>query len=217
MNDGVEIITQNEFYTRNLNDTIYQKTESSYISLCYYAGLIDCLENINNNFHNMYLLCVGYKEKDFQIALTGSCKKEESIENAANRETFEEVDVQSNSYELFTQRQFKQHSKIINSYVFRVKACNCIQSIQTRNDSQKIFKCDDTTKKITVVIYGTFEEITKIMCNSRLHVNNTEKIGFYSAIKISEAISICQQICILRKKHHWRTIFPYNFCEQKSS
>src|SRR3990172_6098374 len=100
------IITNNNFYIRNLADRRCQKVKQSYISLCYYPGLCECLESIEDN-DNKYILCVGYTAKDFQIAITGTCKKDEMIDNAAKRETFEEADVESYKLKLFSKQKCK--------------------------------------------------------------------------------------------------------------
>lgn len=205
------IITNNNFYIRHLTDTLCQSARQSYISLCYYTGLCECLESIESIEGNAdkYILCIGYTAKDFQIAITGTCKREELIDNAAKRETFEEADVESHNFELFSKQKFKRNRKIINSYVYKLQANDCMQSTRVRYDSGKISSNDDYTKKITIVLYGSLEEITRIMSSSRLANNNSEKIGFYAAIKISEAITICKQILILRKRHHWKTLIRY--------
>ena len=201
------IITNNNFYIRSLTNKRCKRAECSYISLCCYAGLLECLENIEKSNINKYILCVGYT-KDFQVAITGTCKKEEQADIAVKREIFEEIDMESDKFELFAKHQFKRNSKVINSYVYKVKASDCIQSTKNRYTNTEINK-DDCTNKITIVLYGTLDEISRIMCLSRLDQVNNEKIGFYIAIKISEAISICKQISILRQKYHWKTIFPY--------
>ena len=202
------IMTHNNFYIRNLTDTLCQQAKQSYISLCYYTGLCECLESIEDNT-NKYILCIGYTAKDFQIAITGTCKRGELVGDAAQRETFEEADVESQEFELFSKHKFKRNRQIINSYVYKLQAHNCIQSTKIRYDLGKLSSNDDYTKKITIVLYGSLEEVTRIMQSSRLPPNNSEKIGFYTTIKISEAISICKQILILRRKHHWKTTIKY--------
>jgi hypothetical protein len=208
------IITNTSFYVRNLRYNICRQVSHSYISLCYNDGLIECLEDIEENNKNKYMLCIGYKDKDFQIALTGSCRKKEDIIDAVKRETFEEVDIESEQFKLFTKCQCKKNNKMIDSYIYKVAAHHCQQSKKERCDENNS-KDDDRTKKITVVIYGSLEEISKIICRSRLDENNTENIGFYVAIKISEAITICRQITELRKLYHWKTVF--SFCYRKIS
>lgn len=187
--------TQTPFYKRLLTNHEMQHPTHAYVSHCYYNGLDTCLEGIEKTNPDSYIVCIGYKDGDYQLGLTGSCKKAEYPETAVARETLEEVDIESKSFEFVTTQMFYSSKKpyVRNSHVFKVNASTCKQSSSQRNDSYKIGQ-DNRKEKITCVVYGTKEEIKTIILNSRLANKNVEKIGYYVALHIKDAVNLCKRI-----------------------
>lgn len=172
-----------------------------YISCCYYSGLQECLENIYHSNPDAFIICIGYTDGDFQIALTGTGKLNESILNTAKRETFEEIDMESDNFELFRSCT-NEGSKVKTSYVYKVNANTCSTSTKQRDDFSNNDYGDERKNKITVVVYGTLEETSRIVQSSRIDPQNREHIGFYTLLRVSDAITICRKIISDNKINH---------------
>lgn len=185
-----KISTKNPLHIRYLRTDI---TNRIYISCCYFSGLLECLEEIYLSNPDSYIICIGYTDGDFQIALTGTGKFNEPVLNTARRETFEEVDIESENIQLFNTYPHNG-AKVKISHVYKVNASECNPSTKERTDLLKLDRNNNLKNKITVVIYGTLEETTKIIQSSRLNPRNREHIGYYVLLNISDAISICQKI-----------------------
>lgn len=184
------ITTVNPIFVRYLKSDINKKI---YVSCCYFSGQLECLEEIHRSNPNAYIICIGYTDGDFQIALTGTGKNKERMLHTAKRETFEEVDIESDNIKLFN---IFQHNgtRVKVSHVYKVSASDCKQSTKSRNDLASHDRNNNAKHKITVIIYGTLEETSNIVKSSRLDPNNREHIGFYVLLRVSDAIAICRKI-----------------------
>ncbi|ARF12436.1 hypothetical protein Klosneuvirus_5_106 [Klosneuvirus KNV1] len=185
-----KIVTENSLYVRYLRTDI---TKRIYVSCCYFSGLLECLEEIYKSKSDAYIICIGYTDGDFQIALTGTGKFKEHSLNTAQRETFEEVDIESDNIQFFNTYQHNG-AKVKVSHVYKVDASECTSSTKSRNDLINLDHDNNKKHKITVVIYGSLAETTKIIQSSRLDPRNREHIGFYVLLRVSDAISICKKI-----------------------
>ena len=205
-----KINTTKPCYIRQLCSSILQVPSISYISNYYYSGLYECLQSIKPN---KYIICIGYNEGDFQIGLTGTCKYNENHKQAVIRETMEEIDITSKNFQLVSTKQ-KNRGCLINSYVYKLNATDCVQCTHQRSDMKKEDRRNNNRKeKITCIIYGDKEEIDNIMLHSRLSKNNKEKIKFYASLSVSEALNLCEILQLINNDNEYccDTKIEYNF------
>lgn len=184
------IATKDPIHVRFLEP---RKINQIYVSCCYFPGLMECLIDINKNHPDVYVVCIGYKRGDFQIALTGTRKFNEPLITCVKRETFEELDIETKQFERYM-TSYMSSSQNKMSHIFKVDASKCYQSTKPRNKLVNIHKGNNLKQKITVVVYGTLVEVSNIILSSRLEPDNPEKIAYYAAVKVSDAIDICQRI-----------------------
>lgn len=160
---------------------IYEAKVSTYLL----DGVVECISKLDDD---EYILCVGYKGSkggDFQIGLTGTSKKNEDIDQTAKRETMEEVGIE---FDEFLKETSKIHKYTSHVYTVNIKNCN---ATKWYNSSKKK---DDKSRKVTVLIHGPLNSIVKVMKTIPVEKNNGDNIGYYIALKISEAKSICKYI-----------------------
>lgn len=179
---------QTKLFVKYLHYPFIVEQEIGMISNYLLPGVMDVIDNLQITYPNDYILCIGYSTqfKDFQIGLTGSVKFNEHHKTAAIRETLEEVGFISDEFKLVRQLNFGNNKK---SHIYNVPAkslwkINCVPN----------FKDDDNNKKVTVLIHGSLEEISRIMEESPLQFNNDEKISYFAAIKMTFAFEICCKI-----------------------
>lgn len=182
-----QIKSSSKLFIKYLNYPFIVEQQIGIISSYVLPGVYDVISNLKKKNPNDYILCIGYntKPKDFQIGLTGSVKFKENHKTAAMREAVEEACIISDKFEYIKGVSFGKNRR---SYVYNVQARLC----KTVNDISKDQENDNVQQKVTVLIYGSLEDITRIMNQSPLESNNKEKIGYYAAVKILSAFKICR-------------------------
>lgn len=182
-----------KLYIRYLNYPFIVEQNVGLISSYILPGVIEEIQKLNKKYRSDYILCVGYSSdfKDFQIGLTGTVHNGEDYKTAAIREMSEEVG--------FTTEQIKHLRTVFNgktkSHVYTVQARSLI-----KNNISGTVGHDDKSNKITILIHGSLEEMTKIMEDITIKPDNSERIWYFAAIKIPDILRICKVIKF-RKSH----------------
>jgi hypothetical protein len=142
------------------------------------------------------ILCVGYCIGDMQFTVTGSCYKDETVQDAAIREVKEELGVDID----ITKLKLHSHGAITNdkkkSTIFTLCIDNCeMRPIHELSKSMNDLK-DDRSRKVSVMIYGSTENIRQLMEMAR-PMKREEGIAFYGSVPHMHAsliVSIIKEV-----------------------
>jgi len=176
-----------KLYVRYLNYPFIVEQNVGLISSYILPGVMEEIKKLKKKYRSNYILCVGYSSnfKDFQIGLTGSAHNGEDYKTAAIREMSEEMG--------FMTKQLKHLRTVLHgkkqSHIYTVHARNLI-----RNNISGTIGQDDKSNKITILIHGSLEEMTKIMEDITIKTDNSEKIWYFAIIKIPDILRICKVI-----------------------
>lgn len=186
-------------------------SKSVIMTTYYLKGQLQALIEISIRFPEAFILFVGYHVKldgtgggDMQPGLTGSCVqsddgKYEKVSHAASRELTEETGFSTSSLQWFDTSElddkFGRHATI-----YLVDA-----STITVAESVPIVK-GESTKKVSVIPYGTYEQIVTIAKNAR-PVDEDEGIGYYAAVSVHHAVKMLERARTFKNK---KSLFVYD-------
>ncbi len=183
MSDSVSVpvavtkVAPNSIFYSFINNKLIKKThqpDSIKLSTCILNGFEYVFTN-QNLFKmipdNVYILCIQYKDDDFQICFTGKLTKKESYDESINRSdnsliaTDREIaqEIGLSIKPLYRNKtvvgKYDQYESTVRHHVFNV---NELQPyIYNQNHSSKLE--DDYNKRVSAIIYGSFEDCTKAL------------------------------------------------------
>ena len=138
------------------------------------------------------------KNGEFQLGITGTVKRGESKENAARRETVEELGIEISDIQPATWKTVKR--KTIHTFITDASKCKITETMKYANKRN-----DDWKQKIIVLIHGNLIDIISLMKQFNIEIGNSENIAYIAAIKISKAIELCKILVERGEPYLWIT------------
>lgn len=182
--------------------------------------MFDRLQSLQKRIgQDLYIASVGYIDtrtstfSDFQIGITGKCKKDESPKDAAEREVFEEfgIDIDLTNTPDWSDTATSDRRNNVHHYL--VRASTCKQYLRStnaaKNHESRSAKKDDKSNRTCVFIYGTATEILNCMFKSVLSKqHNHDHIHYLAAARLDKCLKVLQQTGTIvdHQKYKRRTI-----------
>ena len=141
-------------------DSEHDYTPNFKLSTFLLSGICEILEELIKIDKDSYILGIEYTHHDTQIAITGTEQKYENSKNALVRELEEEVGITTHSSNFTHEIIKKNETKTIKSYLLH--ATYAMEYIEHEYDNFDIIKQDVKSKKVQVIVWGTFEELDKL-------------------------------------------------------
>lgn len=117
-----------------------------------------------HNFADCYIACPVYadpktgKIQDTQLAVTGTCYKDEDYLKAITRELSEEIGIVAQEQNVVKISSMTGQKRTEVSYIVNISGAKCFNS---RIDSVST-GTDDKTKKVQIVVYGSIGDLLKL-------------------------------------------------------
>lgn len=120
---------------------------------------------------NVYILCIQYKDDDFQICFTGKMTESESYDESMNRcdnstiavdrEISQEIGLSIKS--IYKRKNYvgiyNQYDSQVRHHVYNVKELQpYVNNVQHHRKTR-----DDHSKRVSAILYGSFEDCTKAL------------------------------------------------------
>ncbi|QKF94509.1 NUDIX hydrolase [Fadolivirus algeromassiliense] len=179
--------------------------KNALVSSCLYYGTSHAIQDIYKQHPDHWIVCIGYYSTktgtktlvDFQLGVTGTPQHGESDETGAIRELEEEVGytIKKGVLKQIPEKiDFRKRTCIVFSA--DAKDCHCLENehndILLQNESN-----DNVDRKLIILIHGELETMKTLITNAKPSLES-EKIGYYSIIKCSEATELAN---IVAEKH----------------
>ena len=132
------------------------------ISLFKPQGLKQILESIPSN---NYVLGVGYEEGDYQICISGKKKFDETLDNALNREMYEELS-------LLPKIQPKIEFRDKHNHFYKINVSDTVILNSYLSDNLTY----DTKDRVIACVYGSEVDILDYLENVNLDKDNEDNI-----------------------------------------
>lgn len=215
-NDFKSKILEHDSKLWNFSEFTDINIECTGISSYYLEGFGSSIEDINNA---SYILVPKYEppHNDIQYSgITGTCKKNETPFDAALREVYEEtgLSIGENSLKFLGECNGKtsRGKKNYTVYYYGVDISECTPI--TKEDFEK-YKCkskrDNKKKKVSIFIYGSFEEIYEKVEQIKYKINDGDDITHLAIVNtgVIKSIHNFNKTIIKKNSHNIFSICDY--------
>jgi len=133
----------------------------------------DIINECGNMYDYLYILCPVYKDKTFQVGVTGTKVFGEEYDEALQRELGEEIGLQAKKYKIIGNRRFPKSNKNTSNSIFaKTYTINILDAMPLLIDDNNQIVTDgkdEKNKKVGCLVFGYKKDILDYMSQKNIY------------------------------------------------